>query len=346
MQVASRSRTGMVITGFVAGLLATGTTQARVIDFEDLSLPGADSAVDEVFTSNGAQFPGETVFSCCWQGWIYSNSTLNQDLTVDPGLVPNSDPTQLAQRSTAYIPPSGPPLNYAVASFVDSEVNQITGRTAFQTPILLPPGETVESIMVANTTWAANNIVNGDSFSGPFGPNDEFRLSIIGERQGSEIGTVEFVLAAAGDLVDQWTQVSLTTLHGADTLRFSLASTDTVVIGTTEFLNTPTFFAIDDIVTVSIADFDGSGSVSGNDFLHWQRGFGTLSGALRSDGDADGDGNVDGDDLGHWSSQFGVNSPGNIAAVPESSSLLMLVLAFIAQLFRRPNGPRQAEREA
>lgn len=52
------------------------------------------------------------------------------------------------------------------------------------------------------------------------------------------------------------------------------------------------------------ADFDGSGTVTGGDFLAWQRGLGT-SPATPADGDANGDGSVDGDDLAVWQQQYG-----------------------------------------
>ena len=48
------------------------------------------------------------------------------------------------------------------------------------------------------------------------------------------------------------------------------------------------------------ADFDGDGDVDGADFLKWQQGFPTASGATKADGDADGDGDVDGQDFLIW----------------------------------------------
>ncbi|MDC0935777.1 hypothetical protein OAS39_05790, partial [Pirellulales bacterium] len=49
--------------------------------------------------------------------------------------------------------------------------------------------------------------------------------------------------------------------------------------------------------SVSDADFDADGDVTGNDFFAWQRGFGNTSGAAPDDGDANGDGAVNGADL-------------------------------------------------
>jgi len=53
------------------------------------------------------------------------------------------------------------------------------------------------------------------------------------------------------------------------------------------------------------ADFDADADVDGNDFLAWQRGLGTQSGASGADGDATGDGAVRGGDLAAWQSTFG-----------------------------------------
>ena len=61
------------------------------------------------------------------------------------------------------------------------------------------------------------------------------------------------LLSDGTDLLSDWTDVSLASLHGADTLRFSLASSDSSVFSGAEFINTPTFFALDNIVTAAIA---------------------------------------------------------------------------------------------
>ena len=55
-----------------------------------------------------------------------------------------------------------------------------------------------------------------------------------------------------------------------------------------------------DVAEPTGADFDGSGSVNGLDFLAWQQG----------NGDADGDGDSDGVDLGLWQQQYGTAGSG------------------------------------
>jgi hypothetical protein len=58
--------------------------------------------------------------------------------------------------------------------------------------------------------------------------------------------------------------------------------------------------------TVPAADFDSDGSVTGVDFLRWQRGFGTQApDATKAQGDSDDDRDVDASDWHVWEIQFG-----------------------------------------
>ncbi|MEM8947100.1 MAG: hypothetical protein AAGD11_18145, partial [Planctomycetota bacterium] len=79
------------------------------------------------------------------------------------------------------------------------------------------------------------------------------------------------------------------------------------------------------------ADFDGSGAVDGRDFLAWQMGFGTSSGALPADGDADNDHDVDGDDLAIWLNQHGSLALAASVGVPEPSTLLIIAVALLCE---------------
>ena len=62
------------------------------------------------------------------------------------------------------------------------------------------------------------------------------------------------------------------------------------------------------------ADFDTDGDVDGFDFLAWQRGFGTTSGATKPDGNSDDDGDVDSSDLAVWELQYGTTGGNQLAA--------------------------------
>ena len=252
----------MHLTHFLRSLLVVFScclisSQAATIDFEDISLSGDNTVVAEAFSSGGAEFPGSLQFDCCWTGWILSNSSLNQDLAVSPGALPEDDPLVLEHRSTAYLPPAGPGNNYAVAVLLDSAVNPNTGRTADQTTMTLPAGESVVSLQVANTTWAAHSMIKGDAFTVAFEDDDSFRLSITGYDGENTTGTVDVTLAAGRDIADDWQTISLAELGAATSLQFSLSSTSTSEFGGTNFINTPAYFAIDNVVTAPVPEPNG-----------------------------------------------------------------------------------------
>ena len=77
-------------------------------------------------------------------------------------------------------------------------------------------------------------------------------------------------------------------------------------------------------------DFDLDNDVDGDDFLIWQRGSGTLAEASVTDGDADLDGDVDSDDLAIWQANYGLVVGASVAAVPEPSSIVLLLIGIIA----------------
>ena len=94
------------------------------------------------------------------------------------------------------------------------------------------------------------------------------------------------------------------------------------------------------------ADFNGHGVVHGADFLTWQRGCGTISGAQREQGDANGDGLVDAEDLAVWSIAFGAVPPPTLSSVttivPEpSAAACFAAVGISAFAAARSRGQRQ-----
>jgi len=87
------------------------------------------------------------------------------------------------------------------------------------------------------------------------------------------------------------------------------------------------------------ADFDMDNDIDGRDFLTWQRGLGTSSGAMYGQGDANSNGIIDGEDLGIWEQQFG-NVPPLLpsvasAAIPEPTTLALATIALLGIACRR-----------
>jgi hypothetical protein len=133
----------------------------------------------------------------------------------------------------------------------------IEGATA--TRITFDQETSLAGAWFTNTTWAALSMQNGDAFAkqfgGPSGDDPDFlSLTIRGfDASGLPTGAIEFLLAdyrfADNDLdfiVDDWTWVDLAGLGAVQELDFLIASSDTAF----GFINTPAYFAMDDLVIV------------------------------------------------------------------------------------------------
>lgn len=174
-----------------------------------------------------------------WSQWAYSKSTdnvtagyTNQFGVITGEAADNSDTFGVAfvQQSEAASPP-------------------IIKKSAAD-------GRQFGSLLVTNTTYAALSMRDGDQFAKPFGGdtgNDEdfFRLTITGKDSlGSAVGSVEVYLAdyrfennQEDYILEEWLHVDLTTLAAADSLEFTLDSSDVGDSG----MNTPAYFAVDQI---------------------------------------------------------------------------------------------------
>ena len=176
-----------------------------------------------------------------WSGWAYSKDT--DTTTSGPGNQYSAIAGSGARRSSNY------GISFGDTSITFGSSFDFTGR----------------GFDVTNTTYAHNSMRDGDGFAKEFGDDpsttgvtetdqpDFFRLTAEGFLSGSSTGTVEFYLADyrfANDvddyILDNWAFVDLTTLGTVDTLSFGLDSTD----NSFGFMNTPDYFAIDNIGVV------------------------------------------------------------------------------------------------
>jgi hypothetical protein len=107
----------------------------------------------------------------------------------------------------------------------------------------------VESVEVANNTYAALSMRNGDAFAKAFSYEDQDFFKVIFEGfddQGNSTGTVEFFLAdfrtaGAVGIRKNWTSVSLSGLGSVKSIGISFESSDVGTYG----INTPLYVAID-----------------------------------------------------------------------------------------------------
>ncbi len=236
-------------TGLLAAAVLSGASisLAGIIDLETPALGALTHQADYNstlgFSSGGAFFNNTyTDFgggSFSWSGFALSRETN----TTTPGFG--------NQFSAVAGSGAGGSLQYAV-SFVD-DFNP-TPR------ITLAAGERPVSMQIVNTTYPALSMKNGDSFAKKFGgatgnDPDFFKLTVNGLNTSNQsTGSLDFYLAdyrfannALDYIVTTWTNVDLTSL-GASTqaLTFTLASSDNGSFG----MNTPAYFAVDNVTTV------------------------------------------------------------------------------------------------
>lgn len=204
------------------------------------------------FVSGGATFNNEfTDFGggCCWQGFAYSQTT-------------DTTSAGLANQYSAF-PGSGAGGS---ATYGIGFTGGAVGGGGIST-IDFGSAVALEGAWFTNTTWAALSMQNGDLFAKQFGgasgsDPDFLELTITGlDGLGVAIGSVVFALAdfrfadnGLDYIVEDWTFVDLSGLGVVHGLDFSLDSSDTSF----GFLNTPAYFAIDDL---QIVPEPGTGSL-------------------------------------------------------------------------------------
>jgi uncharacterized protein DUF4465 len=256
-----------LVHGCVA-LLATAVlaspSRATTLDFEDLGanlpIPNPDSGDPEFFyngysayragqqtdfASSGATFNND--FSdfgggCCWQGWAYSQTTD----TTTPGF------------GNQYSAIAGSGVSGS-ATWGVAYTGGAVGAQAAVSRISFGQELDVLGLYLTNTTYAALSMRDGDGFAKKFGGDsgddpDFFSLTITArDALGLSTGSVVFDLAdyrfadnALDYIVTDWRFVDLSGLGPVAALEFELDSSDQGF----GFLNTPAYFALDDLVIV------------------------------------------------------------------------------------------------
>ena len=243
----------------VVGVQPEITGYFEVSDFEDLTLSeesywdGSDASGN--FVSGLARFANNN-FGGFWDGWAYSNTS---DVTT-PGSVNQYSATTGAGFDTS----GSEGKNYGVA-YVPTDWVTYEAKTV-QLSFTDSSSHYIKGLYVTNSTYATLSMEQGDAFAKKFGGEngndpDYFKLLIWGLENGTETDTVEFYLAdfrfadnTKDYIVKTWQWVELSSLGKADTLLFSVASSDvgTWGINTPMYFNTDNFYVALDTVPLII----------------------------------------------------------------------------------------------
>ena len=251
----------LIAAAFVAAL-ASGAAGAATITFEDVAMPNEQAyagpgggrywagavppplgSIAASFTSGGATFANQRTDwgggFASWSGFAYAD-------TVD------TTTAAFSNEFSAYAGGgAGGSANYGVGYVSNYDA---APRIDFAAPLELAGAS------FTNTTYAALSMLNGDGFAKRFGGSsgddaDWLKLSVTGlDAQDAVTGTVDVYLAdyrftdnGLDYVLDDWRYVSLGSLGTVSALTFSMSSSDVGAFG----INTPTYFAIDDIVAAA-----------------------------------------------------------------------------------------------
>ncbi len=208
--------------------------------FENFNLPPDtflnNAAPNDAFVSDPVALPNNyNPQWMAWTGWAISNRTD----TLTPGFI------------NEYSAMAGSGANgtatYAVAYAFDGAIIRLLGPAS---------GGTVLGLYVTNNAYAYYSMRDGDPFAkkfgGPTGNDPDFFLLTIKKYRNGVLGpdSVNFYLAdyrfadnSKDYIVKQWTYVNLSSLGAADSLLFTLTSSDVGAFG----MNTPAYFCIDEV---------------------------------------------------------------------------------------------------
>lgn len=232
----------------------TGTAAAVVIDFEGLPVPPAGffngdpgtlspgQSVSTPWTSGGVAFSNTFGIDSYggfnyewWEGFSYS-TVVN---TADPAFT----------NQYASYPGGGyQSTTYAVPH---TEYND------YRPTVMLPVPTTVSGFRIANTTYTALTLRNGDQygFSAPLPLGGWFATTAIGRLGATTTGSATFFLAdlrgaSPPGILATWEWFDLSSLGTVDRIEFEFSGSDVGPFG----LNTPRYFALDDLTVAAVPE--------------------------------------------------------------------------------------------
>jgi hypothetical protein len=227
-------------------LVIASSFHAQVADFEQFNLP-LDTFDNGSIEENGFQVDVlffqnsyDTSFGGIWDGFALSTM--------------RNDSTEGYMNQYSAITGSGNESNTYMVAYPP-----FSGSLSIAPDILIDGQLVWNSVYVTNSTYAYLSMLNGDGFAKKFGgasgnDPDYFMLDIILTINAVAMDTISVSLAdyrfnQNNDdfILDTWLEVDLTefdtAIHDTSSLQFVLRSSDTAF----GFINTPTYFCIDDV---------------------------------------------------------------------------------------------------
>ena len=114
----------------------------------------------------------------------------------------------------------------------------------------------IESAYVSLTCWTLGSLLNGDDYAAPMADNGFFKVTATGYLDDVETGQTDIYLAKNAIFYFGWVKWNLTKLGFVDKVEFTVSGSDELYSewGGVRYLNTPAYFAIDDIAVRVFAD--------------------------------------------------------------------------------------------
>jgi len=231
-----------------------GSTPAVVVDFEGVAVPSSGffngnpgtlspgQSVSTPWTAGGVAFSNTFGIDSYggfdyqwWEGFSYSN-VVN---TTDPAF------------SNQYASYPGGGYQSSTYAVPHTEYND------YRPAVTLPVPTSVSGFRIANTTYAALTMRNGDQygFSAPLPPGGWFATTAIGRLGATTTGSATFYLAdlrgvSSPGILATWEWFDLTSLGTVDRIEFEFTGSDVGPFG----LNTPRYFAMDDLTVAAVPE--------------------------------------------------------------------------------------------
>lgn len=239
-----------LIVAVASCLLLAGSAAAVVIDFEGLVVPPSG-----YFNGDpGTLSPGQSVSTPWTVGGVGFSNTFGIDSYGGFDY-----PYWYGFAYSDVVNTTDPAFTNQYASYPGGGYQSSTYAVAYgnSAGMVLPVPTTVAGFRIANTTYAALTMRDGDQygFSPPLPPGGWFATTATGKLGATTTGSATFFLAdlrggSPPGILSGWSWFDLAPLGVVDRIEFSFDGSDKGTFG----LNTPAYFALDDLTVTAVPE--------------------------------------------------------------------------------------------